>query len=95
MCLMHKWNQLGELYLLDAHQFSGGKDFTGCKVRRCEKCGKYQYKNTLWVDCEISGNGKESKTYYLCEEGFRRGKGLKGKVSPTYTGVVEVNPVSE
>ena len=84
----HKWENLGELYILDAFQFSGGLDFTGYRVRVCSKCKRYQYKDFGWKDCEISGHGKENRAYFLCEGGFRRNKGLSGKISPTFNGLI-------
>lgn len=90
----HDWEYLGEYFLLDAYQFSGGMDFTGYRLRRCRRSGLYQYKSSFWRDCEVSGNGRENTVYYLCQQGFRKAKGLCGDLSPTYAGKVELCPVN-
>lgn len=90
---LHKWENLGMLFLLDAHQFFGGMDFTGYNVRRCLKCPRYQYKfGSSWKDCEISGNYDK---FYLCESGFRREQGLPENISPYFVGSAELSLVRE
>ena len=95
MHFRHRWEKLRECYLLDAYQFSGGEDCTAFPVRKCLACGKYQYKYCLglWRDCEISGRG--NGRFLLGVAGFRKGKGLRGKISPKYAGTVELSLVKE
>ena len=92
----HRWEYLGDHYLLDKNQFSGGQDYTGYPVRLCRRCNTFQYKvlTLFWRGCEIvTCHGEFSTETLLAESGFREGKGLLGKLPADGKYILNLRPV--